>query len=423
MDFDLNWGKNMKNIISKLAAVLSIVVVFSLVTGSTKTLAYSDEDRAAYISEKGIADKNHNATGYAQKVEANGTEYADENKQGFDLSNQEVISRSTSYFGSTSGDKGVEIPDAIYNAYIDALMDEENTKGTGIKYSNGKGIALTQDSNLMYYWNINENNQITNLAGQAGSIESGRYFVGYSFKKEGDIESVGYHLDGYIVDYTKPETEDNTQNDEEVEDTPAPATPTVVTENVPEENTEEETNEEVITEEVINEEVNTDSNEENNENDQAEIEEPESEEPEITVNEVVEEQQIIIIPTYYENNDDDAEIELFQASEEEISEEIVEEVTEEVAEEVVDEVVDEVEEVEEIEEIEENLPAEEIEEEEFEMIDIEFDETPEGSVETDMLVATLPQTGTASVILFYFFGVAFIMLGGFVAFRAAKEEK
>ncbi|MGN0413300.1 MAG: hypothetical protein ACI4FV_09710 [Lachnospiraceae bacterium] len=142
----------------------------------------------------------HETRVYAQaEKDASGKKVAlTENLKEYDLTNEDVRSRKQTDFISVTVDKtSVEVPYAIYKDYVEAMY--EKYKATNINY--GKGTS-TGDNMDVIYWAVDENGNLTGDSFSLKSeLETGRYFIGYTFKQEGD----GYHIDGVMWDYTKPE--------------------------------------------------------------------------------------------------------------------------------------------------------------------------------------------------------------------------
>lgn len=146
---------------------------------------------AEYAKEDGELQK---ATGYAQKT-AEGLVYG-ENFYKYDLEDKDVVSRGTGYFDMVSGKKQLEVPEKMYQAFAKAIINKT------IKDTTGSGIALTET----YFWFIGEDGKLTGeYETDSAKLATGKYFLGYVFKQEGDAATVGYHIDGYLVEYTAPE--------------------------------------------------------------------------------------------------------------------------------------------------------------------------------------------------------------------------
>jgi len=126
---------------------------------------------------------------------------ATSNGKNFDINNANVAGRPTTDFDPVSGKNSVKVPYAIYRDFVEVMYEiDYNT----IKNSNqGKGTT-TGDNMTVVYWSVDEKGQLTGeYTISEAELETGRYFVGYVFKSQGD----GYHLDGIMVDYEKPENE------------------------------------------------------------------------------------------------------------------------------------------------------------------------------------------------------------------------
>lgn len=149
----------------------------------------------------------HETRVYAQaEKNASGKKVAlTENLKGYDLTNEDVRSRKQVDFISVTVDKtSVEVPYIIYKDYVEAMY--EKYKATNINY--GKGTS-TGDNMDVIYWAVDENGNLTGDSYSSKSeLETGRYFIGYTFKQEGD----GYHIDGVMWDYTKDVTLEEEEN-------------------------------------------------------------------------------------------------------------------------------------------------------------------------------------------------------------------
>ena len=149
----------------------------------------------------------HETRVYAQaEKDASGKKVAlTENLKEYDLTNEDVRSRKQEDFISVTVDKtSVEVPYIIYKDYVDAMY--EKYKATNINY--GKGTS-TGDNMDVIYWAVDKNGNLTGDSYSSKSeLETGRYFIGYTFKQEGD----GYHIDGVMWDYTKEITFEDEEN-------------------------------------------------------------------------------------------------------------------------------------------------------------------------------------------------------------------
>ena len=144
---------------------------------------------------------DHYTRAYAQVTkDANGNKVLlTENLKKYDLKNEEVISRSTADFVCvSSGTDSIKVPYAIYRDYVEAMYEKYQAG----KVNSGKGTS-TGDNMDVIYWAVDENGKLTGeYFDSIDDLNTGRYFVGYSFKQETD----GYHLDGVMWDYTKETT-------------------------------------------------------------------------------------------------------------------------------------------------------------------------------------------------------------------------
>ncbi len=143
---------------------------------------------------------DHYTRVYAQAVaDENGNKVAlAENSRDYDIENDKMQSRPTSDFISVTVDKSsVKVPYVIYRDYVEAMY--EKYKATEI--NRGKGTSTGSNMDILY-WVVGEDGNITgDYFDSIEELETGRYFVGYAFKQESD----GYHIDGIMYDYTKPE--------------------------------------------------------------------------------------------------------------------------------------------------------------------------------------------------------------------------
>ena len=145
--------------------------------------------------------KDHYTRAYAQAAkDADGNKVPlSENLKQYDLKNDDVISRSSTDFVCVSpGTNSIKVPYAIYRDYVEAMYEKYQAD----KVNSGKGTS-TGDNMDVIYWVVDENGKLTGEYFDAiDDLNTGRYFVGYSFKQETD----GYHLDGVMWDYTKETT-------------------------------------------------------------------------------------------------------------------------------------------------------------------------------------------------------------------------
>ncbi len=140
--------------------------------------------------------KDHYTRAYAQATkDANGNKTPlTENLRDYDLKNDEVITRSPEDFVCVSpGTDSVKVPYAIYRDYVQAMYEKYQAD----QINSGKGTS-TGDNMDVIYWVVDENGKLTGeYFDSIDDLSTGRYFVGYSFKREKD----GYHLDGVMWDY------------------------------------------------------------------------------------------------------------------------------------------------------------------------------------------------------------------------------
>ena len=143
---------------------------------------------------------DHYTRVYAQAVEdENGNKVAlAENSKNYDIENDKMQSRPVSDFISVTVDKStVKVPYVIYRDYVEAMYE----KYQATEINRGKGTSTGSNMDILY-WVVGDDGNITgDYFDSIEELETGRYFVGYAFKQEGD----GYHIDGIMYDYTKPE--------------------------------------------------------------------------------------------------------------------------------------------------------------------------------------------------------------------------
>ena len=160
---------------------------------------YLGTDTTSNISTRKI-------TAYAQK-DADGN-LAIENGRNFDVNDSDVISRSSSLFTQVS-EGTIDVPDEIYRLYLKAMIDNQakltkNGAGiaTGTVTDAGKANEVKGESMPVIYWKVDENNKLTGEYFTDITYQpSGKYFVGYVFKRESDIATRGYHIDGFMVEH------------------------------------------------------------------------------------------------------------------------------------------------------------------------------------------------------------------------------
>lgn len=142
------------------------------------------------------------------KLDENGKYIYLEENTDYDLTNEGVVSRPTDRFTNISKDKlELEVPESIYKAYLKAILSFEKkeilTPVKGIATGNGSESNATMP---IIYWVVGEDGKLTgDYYTSTTDMPTGRYFVGYTFKTEGDIATVGYHLDGIMVNFEREE--------------------------------------------------------------------------------------------------------------------------------------------------------------------------------------------------------------------------
>ena len=204
------------------------------------------EAKAAQAAAQNYADwanaliSEHYTRSYAQAlVDENGNPILDGegNKQfsfvngkEFDITDKGVVSRDPKWFLEVSeGTQSKQVvPYSIYRAYVQAMYENYNYAKLEKNINNeGKGLGISTgtiteegeqiDGTMkVIYWEVDENNKLTGNQIPTDALVNGQtYFVGYTFKHEGD----GYHIDGVLFTYEAP-----------VEPTPGPSeTPTPTT--------------------------------------------------------------------------------------------------------------------------------------------------------------------------------------------------
>ena len=192
------------------------------VAEAVKTLAQYTNNYASYEAEyasykaQGGKGEIPLATGFAQisRDEEGNIIYNTANDKGYDQSNSGVISRPVSDFADISGWKGLEVPETIYQAYLTQIVAHHRDKNTGIADDKGKGIS-TDDTMPVIYWELGEDGKATGRFFESTSelTDGGKYFVAYTFKKEGDMSTKGYHLDGFLFTYEAPAREEGGNDD------------------------------------------------------------------------------------------------------------------------------------------------------------------------------------------------------------------
>lgn len=192
------------------------------VAEAVKTLAQYTNNYASYeaeyasYKEQGGKGSIPLATGFAQisRDEEGNIIYNTANDKEYDQSNSGVISRPVSDFADISGWKGLEVPETIYQAYLTQIAARHRDKNTGIADDRGKGIS-TDDTMPVIYWELGEDGKATGRFFESTSelTDGGKYFVAYTFKKEGDMSTKGYHLDGFLFTYEAPAREEGGNDD------------------------------------------------------------------------------------------------------------------------------------------------------------------------------------------------------------------
>lgn len=173
--------------------------------------AKNEAQRFANWANELIAD--HYTGVFAQNFEdENGQKVPSyENLKKYDLTNNGMQSRPVSDFITLAQHKSMIVPYAIYRDYVEAMYEKYDSKNVNA----GKGTST--GSNLdVFYWEIEDGKLNGSYYTSIGDLETGTYFVGYAFKQEND----GYHLDGVMFEYEKPE------DSIETTPTPTPTTPT-----------------------------------------------------------------------------------------------------------------------------------------------------------------------------------------------------
>lgn len=193
------------------------------VVEAVKTLAQYTNNYASYEDEyenvrlqisKDVRGSKPLATGFMQitKDEDGKIIYNTANDKKYDESNAGVVSRPQSDFMAISGFGGLEVPETIYQAYLTQIAKEIRTPGTGVVDGKGKGIS-TEDTMPVVYWELVEDEKEPGKLKATGRFfestseltDGGKYFEAYTFKKEGDMTTKGYHLDGFLFTYEAPE--------------------------------------------------------------------------------------------------------------------------------------------------------------------------------------------------------------------------
>ena len=147
-------------------------------------------------AQKLISDQYANA--YAQKTEEG---LANSNYWKYDMTDADVQSQGSGNFVQVSDkDKKVVIPYEVYRSYLTSLYNKYPQ--SAIKETNGKGIS-TGGSMQVVYWLMDENDKLTGeyTLDENALISGKHYFIAYALKVEND----GYHMDGYVFDFTRNE--------------------------------------------------------------------------------------------------------------------------------------------------------------------------------------------------------------------------
>ncbi len=147
-------------------------------------------------AQKLISDQYTNA--YAQKTEEG---LANSNYWEYDMTDEGVQSQGSGNFVQVSDkDKQVVIPYEVYRSYLTSLYNKYPQ--SAIKETYGKGIS-TGGSMQVVYWLMDENDKLTGeyTLDENALISGKRYFIAYALKVEND----GYHMDGYVFDFTRNE--------------------------------------------------------------------------------------------------------------------------------------------------------------------------------------------------------------------------
>ena len=218
-------GKSISNV--DLSALKAAIAAAQAKVDSAKDAL--KEAKAAAASAQSYADWGNsllvaqNSKTFGQ-LDTDGS-IAKTNNDKFDQGNENVVSRDSALF--TSNLNTVEVPYSIYKEYVKQMYtlysyedrnkaDYKDSEGNTVKGGKGKGIS-NENSGTMptVYWVIKDG-KLTGVRylSTDANIPDGTYFVGYTFKAEGD----GYHIDGTLYDYKNPVTP-----------TPTPEPTTIVT--------------------------------------------------------------------------------------------------------------------------------------------------------------------------------------------------
>lgn len=150
--------------------------------------------------------KKHQANAYVQYDE-NAGDIVD-NHYGYDL---DTITSNTSKNFQKISNGEFDVPYTLYRDLVAELYENNSFAATknddfiGVGSHSElylKGLTQKQGTLKPYYWEIGNDGKLTGTYfTDKNDMETGRYFLGYSFKIEA---SDGIHLDGYYYDYVKP---------------------------------------------------------------------------------------------------------------------------------------------------------------------------------------------------------------------------
>lgn len=150
--------------------------------------------------------KQHQANAYVQYDE-NAGDIVD-NHYGYDL---DTITSNTSKNFQKISNGEFDVPYTLYRDLVAELYENNSFAATknddfiGVGSHSElylKGLTQKQGTLKPYYWEIGNDGKLTGAYfTDKNDMETGRYFLGYSFKIEA---SDGIHLDGYYYDYVKP---------------------------------------------------------------------------------------------------------------------------------------------------------------------------------------------------------------------------
>lgn len=150
--------------------------------------------------------KGHKANAFVQYDKDAGD--ITDNHYGYDLDT--ITSNNSKNFQKISNGK-FDVPYTLYRDLVAELYENNSFAETknddfiGVGSHSGLYLkGLTQELGTLkpYYWEIGNDGKLTGTYfTDKNDMETGRYFLGYSFKIEA---SDGIHLDGYYYDYVKP---------------------------------------------------------------------------------------------------------------------------------------------------------------------------------------------------------------------------